>query len=170
MGSSTTIPVVAVVVVVLLLTISLSACHGQAQQQQQLTDEDVLGMIQQVFPPSDGSSLVGQGERGVRQVRRILQKVVTTGCPAFVSTAQWPHSKQMFKACVWAILGKLANDEVTSGGAFAAFALDTRGGVIVRATQAEETTQSLMILSALIVTLLTAIAMLMFVQAPRQTS
>ena len=120
-----------------------------------------------MFPPSDGSSLVGQGAGGIRQVRRILQKVVSTGCPAFVSAEQWPGSKVLFTSCVWAVLGKLANQEVTSGGAFAAFALDTRTGVIVRATQDEETTQSLMILSALIVTLLIAIAILMFGQVAK---
>lgn len=89
-----------------------------------------------------------------------------TGCPPFVTPEEWPHDRRHFAACLWAVMGMFANEQVTNGGAFATFALDTQAGVIVRGSQDRESAQSITILSVLIVTLLVAIGMLMFLQSP----
>ena len=59
--------------------------------------------------------------------------------------------------------------EITRGGAFAAFALDASSGTIVRGSQ-DEAAQSVAILSTLIVALLVAVGLLMFMQSPPASS
>lgn len=138
--------------------------------QAELTDEDVLEAVQDVFPPSDGSTLVGQGAAGIQHILPVLQRIATTGCPSFTTSAAWPHDLPLLKACVWAVMGRLANDEVTNGGAFMAFSLDTSTGTIVRGMQDESMVQSTMILSSLIVVLLLAVGCLMFMQSSPVTN
>jgi hypothetical protein len=68
----------------------------------------------------------------------------------------------MLKACLWAVLGKFANDEITKGGAWAIFVLDTRSGIVIRGSQDNETQRSITILSCLIIALLISIGMMMY--------
>ena len=150
------------------------AAGGVAAQQQQLpaitvlSDEDVLRMVERVFPPSDGSTLQGgataaAAAAAVAHLHPVLSRVGGTGCPAFTVPAEWTHGGGLLEACLWAVVGKFAADEVTMGGAFASFVLDTRTGAVVRGESNQKTQQSIAVLSALVVMLLFALGMLMLI-------
>jgi hypothetical protein len=135
-----------------------------------ITDEEVISITESVFPPSDGSTLSGQGAVGVGAMRTVLDRVNSTGCPAFVNSSSWPHDARLFSACMWSVLGRLANDQITGGGAFSAFTLDTHTGTILRGGADRDISRSTSIMSGLVVILLIALGMLMFMQSkqPKQ--
>lgn len=44
------------------------------------------------------------------QIAPVLQRIATVGCPEFTTSGAWPHDQPLFQACVWAVLGNLANE------------------------------------------------------------
>ena len=44
------------------------------------------------------------------QITPVLQRIATVGCPQFTTSEAWPHDQPLFQACVWAVLGNLANE------------------------------------------------------------
>lgn len=63
-----------------------------------MDDNAVLAVVEQVFPTSDGSTLVGQGEAGIKQIRPLLNFMSTTGCPAFTNSAAWMSGEVRFSS------------------------------------------------------------------------
>lgn len=127
-----------------------------------LTDLQVIQAVFSVFPPLDGSSMAGSnGTLHIQHVRPILNRVGLSGCPVFTTSFDWPYDEKLFLACMWAVLGKFANEEINNGGAFGIFALDTSTGTIMRGAQDASAAQSITILSVLIIILLLAIGGLM---------
>lgn len=80
-----------------------------------LTDAEVLSIVQKVFPPLDGTQVSDTGGGGVTHLMPVLSRINGTGCPAFETSAAWEHGANLLSACMYAVLGKLANEEVTPG-------------------------------------------------------
>lgn len=141
----------------LLIAIGLCTCS--------LTDEEVISSVEGVFPPSDGSTLSGQGAAGVLLLRPVLDRVSSTGCPGFVNSSAWPYDRPLLDACMWSVLGRLASTQVYGGGDNSQshlFVLDTHTGTIERGASGTGASRSSSILSGLVVVLLIAIGLLMF--------
>lgn len=80
-----------------------------------LTDAEVLSKVQEVFPPLDGTQVSDTGGGGVAHLMPVLSRINGTGCPAFETPATWDHGPNLLRACLLAVLGNLANQEVTPG-------------------------------------------------------
>jgi hypothetical protein len=79
-----------------------------------MDDDAVLAVVEQVFPTSDGSTLVGQGEAGIKQIRPLLNFMSTTGCPAFTNSSLWTSGEVRyflsFSSYVLSFLMKMIHD------------------------------------------------------------
>lgn len=123
------------------------------------THEQVIAAVQAVFPPYDGSTLTGQGLSGVQHLQaHVLSTLNSVGCPPFPANPNnngtWAYADNMLVACLWAKLGKMANEGVQSpGSGFAYFALNTMDGRVIRGRQDTESQRSITVLSALVVVL-----------------
>lgn len=129
------------------------------------THEDVLNEVQHVFPPGDGSLLSGLGAAGVRHLQvHLLSRIHGVGCDPFpelpdAETDLWHYDRSRLASCLWALLGKMANEGVTSpGAAYAYFVLNTVDGTVVPARQDTESRRSVAVLSTLVVVLLIGLA------------
>ena len=93
------------IVVVLLLVMTLPPpCHAA------LTDAEVLKEVQSVFEPLDGTEVSDIGGGGVAHLMPVLSRISATGCPEFTGNASaWEYDVNMFRACLLAVLGNLAN-------------------------------------------------------------
>ena len=126
-----------------------------------MDDNDVLERFEAVFPPSDQTTLRGTGSQGIAHIRHILNRTAASGCPAFTVSEKWTCGRELFSACMMALVGNMANTELEPGGAFVTFNLNTHDGTIMKGWRDKEASQSSTILSALIIVLLLALGILM---------
>lgn len=126
-----------------------------------MTDDTTFTIFEQVFPPSDQTTLVGTGSAGIALIMNVLNRTSSTGCPAFTTSQNWTYGENLFKACMWAVLGQMANTELEPGGAFATFNLNTHDGTVSRGLRDRDASRSSTILSTLIITLLLALGIMM---------
>lgn len=97
----------------LVAMLILMMMHGMVDAA--LTDAEVLSKVQEVFPPLDGTLVSDTGGGGVAHLMPVLSRINGTGCPAFETSATWEHGPNLLRACLLAVLGNLANQEVTPG-------------------------------------------------------
>lgn len=144
----------------LFLTCLLLATTAAVANSSGITHEDVIRAVETVFPPNDGSTLEDAGLAGVMHLQpHVLGTLNGTGCVPFPANPQqdgtWAYDRGMLTACLWAKLGKMANEGVQSpGSAFAYFALNTMEGRVVRARQDTESQRSITVLSVLVIVLI----------------